>query len=220
MQKILIVEDDESIAKMLEATLEMARYRCGICRDGSFAPEEIREGKYDLVLLDVMLPGLDGFQIMEQIQELDTPVIFLTAKENVMDKVKGLRLGAEDYMTKPFEPMELLARIEVVLRRRNKGKTKYIYEDIQVDLERHQVRKGDQEISLTPKEFDVLVFFLQRQDIAVTREQLLASVWGYEFEGESRTVDIHVQQLRRKMQLQGKLVTIPKLGYRLESRKS
>ena len=218
MQKILIVEDDEGISRMLEATLQMAKYQCGICRDGSFAPEEIREGRYDLVLLDVMLPGLDGFQIMEQVQELDTPVIFLTAKENGMDKVKGLRMGAEDYITKPFEPMELLARIEVVLRRRNKGRTKFVYEDIQVDLERHQVRKGDQEVALTPKEFDVLVFFLQHQDIAVTREQLLASVWGYEFEGESRTVDIHVQQLRRKMQLQGKLVTIPKLGYRLESR--
>ena len=115
------------------------------------------------MLLDVMLPGLDGFQIMEQVQELDTPVIFLTAKENVMDKVKGLRMGAEDYITKPFEPMELLARIEVVLRRRNKGRTKFVYEDIQVDLERHQVRKGDQEVALTPKEFDVLVFFLQHQ---------------------------------------------------------
>lgn len=218
MQKILIVEDDEGIARMLEATLEMAKYRCSVCQDGSFAPEEIREGRYDLVLLDVMLPGLDGFQIMEQVKELDTPVIFLTAKENVMDKVKGLRLGAEDYMTKPFEPMELLARIEVVLRRRNKGRTRFVYEDIQVDLERHQVRKGEEEVALTPKEFDVLVFFLQHQDIAVTREQLLASVWGYEFEGESRTVDIHVQQLRRKMQLQGRLVTIPKLGYRLESR--
>ena len=202
MQKILIVEDDESIARMLEATLEMAKYECRICCDGSLAPEEIRSGRYDLVLLDVMLPGLDGFQILEQVQDMDTPVIFLTARENVMDKVKGLRMGAEDYVVKPFEPMELLARME----------------DIEVDVDSHLAKKGGAEIALTPKEFDVLVFFLQHQDIAVTREQLLSSVWGYEFEGESRTVDIHVQQLRRKMCLQGRLVTIPKLGYRLESR--
>ena len=218
MQKILIVEDDESIARMLEATLEMAKYECRICCDGSLAPEEIRSGRYDLVLLDVMLPGLDGFQILEQVQDMDTPVIFLTARENVMDKVKGLRMGAEDYVVKPFEPMELLARMEVVLRRRNKGRSLYTYEDIEVDVDSHLAKKGGAEISLTPKEFDVLVFFLQHQDIAVTREQLLSSVWGYEFEGESRTVDIHVQQLRRKMCLQGRLVTIPKLGYRLESR--
>ena len=192
MQKILIVEDDESIARMLEATLEMAKYECRICCDGSLAPEEIRSGRYDLVLLDVMLPG--------------------------MDKVKGLRMGAEDYVVKPFEPMELLARMEVVLRRRNKGRSLYTYEDIEVDVDSHLAKKGGAEIALTPKEFDVLVFFLQHQDIAVTREQLLSSVWGYEFEGESRTVDIHVQQLRRKMCLQGRLVTIPKLGYRLESR--
>lgn len=149
---------------------------------------------------------------------MDTPVIFLTARENVMDKVKGLRMGAEDYVVKPFEPMELLARMEVVLRRRNKGRSLYTYEDIEVDVDSHLAKKGGAEIALTPKEFDVLVFFLQHQDIAVTREQLLSSVWGYEFEGESRTVDIHVQQLRRKMCLQGRLVTIPKLGYRLESR--
>ena len=218
MERILIVEDDESIARMLEATLEMAKYECQICSDGSLAPEEIRTGGYDLVLLDVMLPGLDGFQILEQVQDTDTPVIFLTARENVMDKVKGLRMGAEDYVVKPFEPMELLARMEVVLRRRNKVRSQFTYEDIEVDVDSHLVKKGGMEISLTPKEFDVLVFFLQHQDIAVTREQLLASVWGYEFEGESRTVDIHVQQLRRKMGLRGKLVTIPKLGYRLESR--
>lgn len=218
MERILIVEDDESIGLMIRATLEMARYECEICSDGAKAPERIRNGGFDLVLLDVMLPGMDGFEILEQVQAVAPPVIFLTARENVIDKVKGLRMGAEDYVVKPFEPMELLARIEVVLRRRNKGRTQFRYENIEVDMESHMVRKNGKDVALTPKEFAVLVFFLQHQDIAVTREQLLVSVWGYEFEGESRTVDIHVQQLRRKMGLQGKLITIPKLGYRLESR--
>lgn len=217
MITILIVEDDNNIAKMLEATLSIAGYESEVCGDGKRAVQKILEQQYDLVLLDVMLPGMDGFEVITHIQKKSTPVIFLTALQDVADKVKGLRLGAEDYIVKPFEAVELLARVEVVLRRSNKGKNVLQYEDIVVNIEEHTVKKGKEPVSLTPKEFEVLVFFLQNQDIALTRERLLASVWGYEFEGESRTVDIHVQQVRRKMGLQNKLVTIPKLGYRLES---
>ena len=173
-------------------------------------------GGYDLVLLDIMLPGEDGFSVMEQVRHKETPVIFLTALQDVSDKVKGLRLGAEDYIVKPFEAVELLARIEVVLRRVHKSNSLLTYDDIAVDVDRHTVTKGGTAITLTPREFELLVFFMQNVDIALTRERLLASVWGYRFEGESRTVDIHVQQLRRKMGLKGKLITIPKLGYRLE----
>lgn len=217
MVKILIVEDDSNIAKMLEATLSIAGYESEVCGDGNLAVQMILEKQYDLVLLDVMLPGMDGFDVITHIQKKDTPVIFLTALQDVADKVKGLRLGAEDYIVKPFEAVELLARVEVVLRRSQKGKNILRYEDITINIEEHTVKKGQNPVALTPKEFEVLVFFLQNQDIALTRERLLASVWGYEFEGESRTVDIHVQQVRRKMGLQNKLVTIPKLGYRLES---
>ena len=133
-----------------------------------------------------------------------------------MDKVKGLKLGAEDYIVKPFETVELLARIEVVLRRKHKSNNVIHYGDITMNIDKHTVKKGDDYVSLTPKEFDILAFFLQNQDIALTRERLLATVWGYEFMGETRTVDIHVQQIRKKMGLHNKLVTIPKLGYRLE----
>ena len=132
--------------------------------------------------------------------------------------MKGLRLGAEDYIVKPFEAVELLARIEVVLRRTNAGRQQLAYDGILVDLQKHVVTKNGERVPLTPKEFDVLVFFMQNVDIAITRERLMAAIWGYEFEGESRTVDIHVQQVRRKLNLKGKLVTIPKLGYCLESR--
>ena len=163
-----------------------------------------------------MLPGLDGFEILEGLNGRDVPVIFLTARQDVADKVRGLRLGAEDYIVKPFEAVELLARIEVVLRRANKTSSVLCYEDITVDIQKHRVTKKGEEVSLTPREFDVLVFFLQHIDIALTRERLLSAVWDYSFEGESRTVDIHVQQVRRKLGLQGRLVTIPKLGWRLE----
>lgn len=218
MAEILIVEDDENIARMIEATLSMVGYRCDSCEDGSEAVRRILEGSYDLILLDVMLPGMDGFEILTKIKNKGTPVIFLTALQDVGDKVKGLRLGAEDYIVKPFEAAELLARIEVVLRRTNAGRQQLAYDGILVDLQKHVVTKNGERVPLTPKEFDVLVFFMQNVDIAITRERLMAAIWGYEFEGESRTVDIHVQQVRRKLNLKGKLVTIPKLGYCLESR--
>ncbi|MBC8531029.1 response regulator transcription factor [Gehongia tenuis] len=217
MIDILIVEDDLHIAKMIEATLSIGGYQGHICENGRDAVERIMGEHFDLILLDVMLPDMDGFEVIQRVQNRGTPVIFLTARQEVADKVRGLRLGAEDYIVKPFEAVELLARVEVVLRRSNRGRNVLAFEDIVVNLDEHTVRKGDRLVSLTPKEFDVLVFFLQNLDIALTRERLLAAVWGYAFEGESRTVDIHVQHVRKKLGLQQKLVTVPKLGYRLES---
>ena len=216
MIKILIVEDDENIAKMIEAVLSIGGYEGIVCDAGEQALKRLLTENFDLALLDVMLPGLDGFEILEGLNGRDVPVIFLTARQDVADKVRGLRLGAEDYIVKPFEAVELLARIEVVLRRANKTSSVLCYEDITVDIQKHRVTKKGEEVSLTPREFDVLVFFLQHIDIALTRERLLSAVWDYSFEGESRTVDIHVQQVRRKLGLQGRLVTIPKLGWRLE----
>ena len=164
-----------------------------------------------------MLPGLNGFEVIERIRNSGTPVIFLTAMGDVTDKIKGLRMGAEDYIVKPFEAMELLARIEVVLRRFKKDSDILYFKDITVDVDKHTVMQSGVAVDLTPKEFDVLVFFLRNQNLAISRDRLLASVWGYEFEGESRTVDIHIQQIRKKLNLKKNLVTIPKLGYRLDS---
>ena len=216
MAKILIVEDDVNIAKMLEVTLSIGGYESERCDNGKKAVDLVTSQSYDLVLLDVMLPDMDGFKVIEYIDKEETAVIFLTALQDVMDKVKGLKLGADDYIVKPFETVELLARIEVVLRRKHKSNNTIHYGDITMNIDEHTVKKGDDYVSLTPKEFDILAFFLQNQDIALTRERLLATVWGYEFMGETRTVDIHVQQIRKKMGLHNKLVTIPKLGYRLE----
>ena len=220
MARILIVEDDENIAKTIRATLSAVGYESKIVSDGADAVETVKNSaaSWDVVLLDVMLPTMDGFEVMRRIAPCGVSVIFLTAMQNVLDKVNGLKLGAEDYIVKPFEALELLARIEVVLRRTGKLSTELCYGDIRVDTAAHTVAKGAKSVPLTPKEFDVLVFFLRNQDIAVTRERLLGAVWGYEFEGESRTVDIHIQQIRKKLGLHDCLVTIPKLVYRLESR--
>lgn len=220
MIRILIVEDDENISKMLAATLSIGGYGYAQCGDGLEAIGRITAESYDLILLDVMLPGADGFAVLDAIRAkgCETPVIFLTALGAVADKVKGLRGGAEDYIVKPFEAVELLARIEVVLRRADKSEMRLQYGDICVDIERHTVTKNGEPVVLTPKEFDVLVFFMRNVDVAITREQLLSNVWEYNYTGESRTVDIHVQQVRRKLGLQGRLITIPKLGYRLERR--
>lgn len=214
MTKILIVEDDINIAKMIKTTIEMNNYKAYLVYEGIKALELINSNEYDLVLLDVMLPGLDGFEIISK-RTSKTPIIFITAKQDLTDKVRGLKMGAEDYIVKPFEAMELLARIEVVLRRYNKSQKILTYENIIINLEEHTCKEDGIECNLTPKEFELFIFFIKHTDVAITRKQLLSAVWGFDFEGESRTVDTHVQQLRKKLNLKDKLITIPKLGYRL-----
>jgi DNA-binding response OmpR family regulator len=216
---ILIVEDDENIAHMIEATLSIGGYTSKVCGDGASAVTEILNGAFDLILLDVMLPKLDGFAVFERKGDNPTPVIFLTAVGDVPSKVKGLRMGAEDYIVKPFEAVELLARIEVALRRSHHAETTFTYQNIVVEVDKHEVTLDGQPVVLTPKEFDLLVFFIRNVDIALTRERLLSAVWGYSFGGETRTVDTHVQQLRKKLGLHDSLLTIPRLGYRLESQR-
>lgn len=217
MISILIVEDDLHISKMIGEILKLGGYIGEICDNGEQAANKILHSNYDLVLLDVLLPNMNEFEVMEKIANKQVPIIFLTAMHDVTDKVKGLKLGAEDYMVKPFEAVELLARIEVVLRRTHHEETILKFQDITLNLEEHLVSKNGKPVNLTPKEFDLLVFFLQNPKIALTREKILASVWDYGFEGETRTVDSHIQQLRKKLGLHKQLKSIPKLGYRLES---
>ena len=216
-ETILVVEDERRIRDVVRDYFTAHGADCDLARNGEEALDLLRDHEYDAILRDILMPGLDGYAVCRAVREKsEVPVIFLTARQEVSDKVRGLKLGAEDYIVKPFEAVELLARIEVVLRRVNRGNTVLHYENIVVNLDEHTVRQDGKMVSLTPKEFDVLVFFMQNLDVALTRERLLSHVWGYEFAGESRTVDIHVQQVRRKLCLQSKLVTIPKLGYRLE----
>ena len=213
--KILIVEDDENVAKYIQTCLTIGHYQSQICDNGSTAVEILSEQTFDLILLDVMLPGMDGFEVQNQIKEKNIPIIFLTAMQDVADKVRGLKAGAEDYIVKPFEVMELLARIEVVLRRCQKTEKKLVYGKIEIDTEKHIVQIEGKSIAVSPKEFEVLCYFVEHQDVVISRERLLADLWDIHYQGETRTVDTHVQQVRRKLELKDKLLTVPKYGYKL-----
>ena len=217
MPKILIVEDDQTISKLIAASLSISGYESVPCFDGNEAVHMVRNEEFDLILLDIMLPGLDGFQVMEKIRETGTPVIFLTAMGDVSDRVKGLKSGAEDYIVKPFEPLELLARIEIVLRRFNREQKNLSFRDIPVNMEERSVRRGSEIIDLTPKEYDLLVLFLKHQNVALSRDKILMDVWECSANIETRTVDNHVQRLRKKLGLEDCLKTVFKVGYRLEN---
>ena len=217
MPKILIVEDDQTISKLIAASLSISGYESVPCFDGNEAVHMVRNEEFDLILLDIMLPGLDGFQVMEKIRETGTPVIFLTAMGDVSDRVKGLKSGAEDYIVKPFEPLELLARIEIVLRRFNREQKNLSFRDITVKMEERSVRRGSEIIDLTPKEYDLLVLFLKHQNVALSRDKILMDVWECSANIETRTVDNHVQRLRKKLGLEDCLKTVFKVGYRLEN---
>ena len=215
--KILVIEDDRAISELLCMNLNAAGYETAAAYDGEEARRLLLwHEDASLALVDIMLPKRDGFELMEDFRKKHIPVIYLTAKDYVVSKVRGLRLGAEDYMVKPFEMLELLVRIEKVLERTGRARRMLEIRDIQVDLVRHQVTKNGVIVSLKPMEYDLFVLLLQNRNIALGREEILRRVWGEEFLGESRTVDVHIGQLRKKLDLYEEIRTIPKLGYRLE----
>lgn len=216
MIKILVVEDEKPISDLIAISLSSAGYRCEQAFDGEVAADKILEKRYDLILLDIMLPKVDGYELMEFIKPTGIPVIFLTAKGKVEDKVKGLKMGADDYLTKPFEVVELQARVESVLRRYCKASEKLEYRDIVVNLASHCVKKGGLEIDLTEKEFQLIVLLIQNKNLALFREQIYEHVWGGDYLGDSRTIDLHIQRLRKKLDLKENIVSIFKVGYRLE----
>ena len=215
MNKILIVEDEVPISNLIKENLNDAGYLCFCAFDGMQAADMVERERYDLVLLDIMLPEIDGYELLEYIKPLGIPVIFLTAKGDVLDKVKGLKSGAEDYITKPFEIVELLARVETVLRRYGKTQRYVTLFDITVDTLSRTVKKGADPVALTAKEYDLLLLFAQNRNIALYRDFLYERVWGETYLGDSRTVDLHVQRMRKKLGLEHKIVPVYKVGYRL-----
>ncbi|MBS4024876.1 MAG: response regulator transcription factor [Clostridia bacterium] len=215
MAMILIVEDEEPIRVLIKLNLAMVGYETLEACDGEEGLRYINNEKIDLVLLDIMLPKLDGYELLPKILKKDIPTIMLTAKDRLNDKVKGLDMGADDYVTKPFEAVELLARISSVLRRAGKERKKVVVDDIEIYLDQWKVFKDNQEIVLTYKEFDLLCLLAENKGKVMTRDKLLELVWGYEFEGNTRTVDMHIQRLRTKLGTD-KIKTIYKVGYRLE----
>lgn len=215
--KVLIVEDEISIAKMISMNLTVAGYHTTIFHDGAEAAKAIRQiNDYDIALLDVMLPGMDGFELFEIIKTYEIPVIFLTAKDDIASKVQGLQGGAEDYIVKPFEMLELMVRMEKVLERTQKLCDTIRFLDVEINISARTVRKNGKEIPLKPMEFELLCVLARNKNIAISREELLRRVWGVDFVGETRTVDVHIGQLRKKLSLANHIKTISKMGYRLE----
>ena len=216
MTKILIVDDEKPICDLIDINLTAAGYNCRAVQDGLQAISLIEQEKFDLILLDIMLPGADGYDIMEYIRPLKVPVIFITAKHEVKDRVKGLRLGAEDYLVKPFDVVELVARVEVVLRRFNKTRKLLQAGDVVIDMDARKVTKAGQPVVLTNKEYGLLLLFIQNKNVALFKETLYEKVWGDEYIADSRTLELHVQRLRKKMNWETNLVAVYKVGYRLE----
>lgn len=216
MIRVLIVEDEKPISELIRLSLSKAGYYCLCAYDGAEAANILEKELFDLVLLDVMLPGVSGFELLEYIQPTGTPVIFITAKNSLDDRVKGLRMGAEDYIVKPFEIMELLARVEVVLRRYQKTEEILQVGDLTIDLRSMQVQRGNKTIFLTKKEWDLMLLFVQNPGAALYRETIYERVWGGEYPVGSRVVDLHIQRLRKKIGWEDTLRTVNRVGYRLE----
>lgn len=216
MIKILIVDDEKPICDLIDINLSAAGYQCKSVQDGLVAIDLIERESFDLILLDIMLPGADGFDIMEYIRPLKVPVIFITARGEVKNKIKGLKLGAEDYLVKPFDVLELIARVEVVLRRFHKTEQILNAGDVTVDLEARKVTRAGKPVVLTNKEYGLLVLFIRNKNVALFKETLYEKVWGDEYLADSRTLELHVQRLRRKMGWEKNLVAVYKVGYRLE----
>lgn len=213
MANILIAEDERAINDLIRINLTLVGHKCEQVYDGAAALEYALSGRYDLVILDVMLPELSGFEIIGQIK---TPVIFVTARVSVEDRLRGLKLGADDYIVKPFEILELVERVKAVLRR-TKGESEIVeFDGIRVEFDTRRVYKDGAEVILKPKEFELLAALITNRNLALSREKLIELVWDFDYDGDTRTVDVHVQKLRQKLGISERLKTVYKMGYRLE----
>lgn len=220
--KVLVIDDDENICEVIKMYLESSGYDTKVGHNGKVAQELFMDYKPDLVLLDVMIPSMDGIDVLKWIRkENETPVIMLTAKGETFDKVLALELGADDYVVKPFEPKELIARVKAVIRRYNVEvgvKEAITYPDLTVDVNSYNVTYNGDEIKMPPKEFELLYYLASNKNRVFTREQLLCEVWGYDYPGDSRTVDVHIKRLREKLHggSNWQLETVWGVGYKFE----
>ena len=215
MSKIYVIEDEIAISKAIRLNLEAAGYEVATAYNGDDVMAALFDGqRFDLAILDIMIPGKNGFELLKPLTDRGIPVIFLTAKSDVDSKVTGLSDGAEDYITKPFAMPELLVRVEKVLERYGRADKVLSIDDLTINVPERNVKKNNEALSLTPIQFDLLLVLARNKNIALSRDKLLAEVWGQLFEGETRTVDVHIAQLRKKTGLQ--IVSVPKVGYRLE----
>lgn len=222
MKKILIIEDEKNISSFVKMELEFEGYITQVIEDGKQGLDEAINKDYDLILLDLMLPSLNGIEICRRLKkEKDTPIIMLSAKDSVMDKVSGLQMGADDYVSKPFAIEELLARIQVVFRRDNNSNSKILnVKDLSINIDSRVVKKGDEELNLTNKEYELLLYLMENKDKVISRLSLLESVWGYNYETETNVVDVYVRHLRNKLDTEDKeeyIKTVRSIGYVMRS---
>lgn len=213
--KILIVEDEEAIANLIIINLKRVGYDCEYACNGKIGADLIENNNYDLILLDIMMPEINGYELMEYIEPQEIPVIFITAKGGVKDKIKGLQMGADDYLVKPFSIDELIARVESVLRRYHKGMRNIHVLDIVIDVAAHRVKQNNNLIDLTNKEYELLLYLVQNKNIALYRDTIYEKIWCGELE-QTRTLDLHIQRLRKKLNWQKYIKTVFKVGYLLE----
>jgi DNA-binding response OmpR family regulator len=216
LAKILVIEDEAAIADLILMNLKLVGHSGISLGNGNEVMNAIALHKPDLIILDIMLPGKDGFLLMREIDPLQIPVIILTAKEEINDKITGLKLGADDYMVKPFATIELLTRIETVLKRYKVERNIFLLRNLEIHLDAHTVLMAGEPVELTTKEFMLLEILIRNKNIALSRERLLELVWGYDYLGETRTIDVHIQRLRKKLDLDETIKTVFKVGYRLE----
>ncbi|MBQ4059364.1 MAG: response regulator transcription factor [Lachnospiraceae bacterium] len=214
MGKILIVEDDKSINELMVRYLKITGHNCLTAFSGGEALSVIKQEKPDLILLDINLPDINGFEIIKLISGI--PIIYVTARSAINDRVKGLDGGAEDYIVKPFDFQELIARVNVVLRRYGKEDHLRHLGETTIDLKNFKVYKNNNELNVTKQEFELLHALITNKNVTMTRQQLLNAAWGWDYEGDERTVDVHIQRLRKKLNLDSYIKTIYKIGYRLE----
>ena len=221
MIKILIVEDEKPISDFMVMNLTRAGYKCKALYNGRDAADLLEENQsFDLILLDIMLPEINGYELMEYIRPMGIPVIFITAMASLDNRIKGLTSGAEDYIVKPFEIVELLARISIVLRRYNKTESNLRFKNYRIDVDNKVVTNTDtgEEVKLTPKEFELFVLFVRNVNMTLFKDKIYETIWETEWQPESRTVDLHVQRLRKKLNLKNELVTVYSTGYRLSDK--
>lgn len=216
MIRILAVDDEKPIAELLRLSLSRAGYSCVCVYDGIEAANLIEKESFDLILLDIMLPGIDGFELMDYIRSTGIPVIFLTAKNAVADRVKGLRMGAEDYIVKPFDVLEILARVDGVLRRHGKLETCIQIGDLEINTLSMQVRRSGVEIMLTRKEYELLLLFARNIGVVLSKLTIYDRVWGGEYPENTRTVELHIQRMKKKVGWEEKIKPVYGMGYRLE----
>lgn len=216
MANILIVEDDRLINNLIRKSLEVVGHHCVSVLDGEAVFAELEKQEFDLIILDVMLPKLDGFQVIQRLSG-ETPVIFLTAKGAIHDRVRGLKLGADDYLVKPFDMLELQLRIDTVLRRTMKSENIFELKDAKIELDSRRVYYQGQLLDFTPQEYLLIETLIKNRNIAMSREKLLEIAWGYDFVGDTRTVDVHIHSIRKKLGWEKAIKTVYKLGYRLET---